>query len=113
MNNLIQIFRDWDKNGKWFTYGTVFTLMDKRKVTLSQIITAAYEGAGISEDTIRMRRRDYLESFGRRDYLADLDITQNSYSGDQPSNKLLRNIVFREKLYKMREIWNGNMADGK
>ena len=113
MNNLIQIFRDWDKNGKWPTYNSVFFLMDKRKVTLSQIIAAAYEGAGISEDTIRMRRRDYLKSFGRRDYLADLDITQDSFSGDQPLNKLLRNIVFREKLYKMREIWNGNMADGK
>ena len=66
MNDLIQIFRDWDKNGKWFTYGTVFTLMDKRKVTLKQIITAAYEGAGISEDTIRMRRRDYLSMRVRR-----------------------------------------------
>ena len=44
---------------KWDTYGLVFHLMDKRKITLREIIQIAKEH-GIPQGVIQMRRREHL-----------------------------------------------------
>lgn len=54
-----QVHQAFDKFNKWETYGRVFQLMDKRKITLRQIIQIARQ-YGISQGVVEMRRRDYL-----------------------------------------------------
>ena len=49
-------FENFDK---WKTYGLVFGLMDKRKITLRQIVEIAGRH-GINEGVLRMRRLQFL-----------------------------------------------------
>lgn len=49
-------FENFDK---WETYGLVFGLMNRRKITLRQIVEIAGRH-GIREGVIRMRREDWL-----------------------------------------------------
>ena len=55
-----ETFANFDKLGKWGTYGHLFRLMDKRQIRLSHIIAIAEEH-GIDEDVIRGRRRYWIQ----------------------------------------------------
>ena len=55
-----EAFANFDKLGKWGTYGHLFRLMDKRQIRLSHIIAIAEEH-GIDEDVIRGRRRYWIQ----------------------------------------------------
>jgi len=52
-----QVHEAFENFSKWETYGLVFHLMDKRKITLRKIIEIAQQ-YGISQGVIKMRRRD-------------------------------------------------------
>jgi DNA-directed RNA polymerase len=68
-----EAFANFDRLGKWATYGHLFRLMDKKKIRLSTIIQIAEE-SGIDEDVIRGRRRYWIQ-LGRavKDELERLD----------------------------------------
>ena len=59
-----QIENAFDNFNKWQTYGVVFDLMTRRKVTLGEIKQIAQEHAGIAPSVIEMRRRDVLGQVG-------------------------------------------------
>lgn len=68
-----EAFANFDRLGKWATYGHLFRLMDKKQIRLSTIIKIAEE-SGIDEDVIRGRRRYWIQ-LGRavKDELERLD----------------------------------------
>jgi len=57
MKIVIDAFTNFDK---WVTYRIVFDLMDKRKITLREIMVIAKK-AGIEPAVIKSRRRYFLQ----------------------------------------------------
>jgi len=57
IDRVTQAFNNFEK---WDTYQVVFGLMDKRKITLREIVAIA-EKAGIKPTVIRSRRRYFLQ----------------------------------------------------
>jgi len=60
MNPIDRVTEAFDNFEKWDTYQVVFGLMDKRKITLREIVVIA-EKAGIKPTVIRSRRRYFLQ----------------------------------------------------
>ena len=57
IDRVTEAFNDFKK---WDTYQVVFSLMDKRKITLREIIVIA-EKTGMKPAVIRSRRRYFLQ----------------------------------------------------
>jgi len=60
MNPIDRVTEAFNNFDKWDTYQVVFNLMDKRKITLREIIAIA-EKAGIKPTVLRSRRRYFLQ----------------------------------------------------
>ena len=60
MNPIDRVTEAFDNFEKWDTYQVVFGLMDKRKITLREIIAIA-EKIGMKPAVIRSRRRYFLQ----------------------------------------------------
>tara|TARA_R110000868_G_scaffold4450_1_gene27985 strand:+ start:413 stop:622 length:210 start_codon:yes stop_codon:yes gene_type:complete len=60
MNTIDQVTNAFTNFDKWPTYQIVFSLMDKRKITLREIIVIA-EKTGMKPAVIRSRRRYFLQ----------------------------------------------------
>ena len=63
MDAIDQVTNAFTNFDKWPTYALVFSLMDKRKITLREIIVIA-EKIGMKPVVIRSRRRYFLQLKG-------------------------------------------------
>jgi len=50
---------------KWEAYGSIFDLVDRRRISLTEAVEIL-EMAGIRPEVTRMRRRDYLAMKGSK-----------------------------------------------
>ena len=59
---------EWARGGitKWTAYGTIFELVDRRRLTLTTAVKILGDVAGIRPEVVRMRRHDWLAMKGAK-----------------------------------------------